>query len=171
MDRLSWSILQSLRASTSFVKQLRWFVGVCNVFKPVRLTELLNPVSHVQFQDSQYYGNATKITVFRRRQSSHIYCPKPDEVTPHIPKAKMTFKNLRHLWRRHDIELSTKGRFHTEPVISILLYDSKIWRFRTVNMWRLSTFGHRYFPLEDLSEVNWFNHLDDGISPGDPLSD
>ncbi|VDO65333.1 unnamed protein product [Schistosoma margrebowiei] len=45
-----------------------------------------------------------------------------DEISARIQKARLAFANLRHLWRRRDIRLSTKGRVYCAAVRSVLLY-------------------------------------------------
>ncbi|VDP54751.1 unnamed protein product [Schistosoma mattheei] len=44
-----------------------------------------------------------------------------------IQKARLAFANLRHLWRRRDVRLSTKGRVYCAAARSVLLYGSKTW--------------------------------------------
>ncbi|VDP40538.1 unnamed protein product [Schistosoma margrebowiei] len=41
-----------------------------------------------------------------------------DEISARIQKARLAFANLRHLWRRRDIRLSTKGRVYCAAVSS-----------------------------------------------------
>ncbi|VDO61867.1 unnamed protein product [Schistosoma margrebowiei] len=48
-----------------------------------------------------------------------------DEISPRIQKARLAFANLRHLKRRGDIRLSTKGRVYCAAVRSVLLYGSE----------------------------------------------
>ncbi|VDO54305.1 unnamed protein product [Schistosoma margrebowiei] len=48
-----------------------------------------------------------------------------DEISARIQKARLAFANLRHLWRRRDIRLSTKRRIYCTTVRPILLYDSE----------------------------------------------
>ncbi|KAH9587009.1 Tuftelin-interacting protein 11 [Schistosoma haematobium] len=45
-----------------------------------------------------------------------------DKISVRIQKARLTFVNLRHLWRRRDIRLSTKERVYCAAVRSVLLY-------------------------------------------------
>ncbi|VDO92717.1 unnamed protein product [Schistosoma margrebowiei] len=45
-----------------------------------------------------------------------------DEISARIQKARLAFVNLRHLWRRRDICLSTEGRVYCAAVRSVLLY-------------------------------------------------
>ncbi|VDO81413.1 unnamed protein product, partial [Schistosoma margrebowiei] len=48
--------------------------------------------------------------------------PVCDEISARIQKARLAFANLRHLWRRRDIRLSTKGRVYCAAVRPVLLY-------------------------------------------------
>ncbi|VDP49657.1 unnamed protein product, partial [Schistosoma mattheei] len=48
-----------------------------------------------------------------------------DEVSARIQKARLAFANLRHLWSRRDIRLSTRGRVYCAAVRSVLLYGSE----------------------------------------------
>ncbi|VDO86519.1 unnamed protein product [Schistosoma margrebowiei] len=48
-----------------------------------------------------------------------------DEISARIQKARLTFANLRHLWRRRDIRLSTKRCVYCATVRSVLLYGSE----------------------------------------------
>ncbi|VDO53318.1 unnamed protein product [Schistosoma margrebowiei] len=56
-----------------------------------------------------------------------------DEISERILKARLAFVNLRHLWRRRDIRLSTKGRVYRAAVRSVLLYGN-IWDVLTSNI-------------------------------------
>ncbi|VDO56153.1 unnamed protein product [Schistosoma margrebowiei] len=47
-----------------------------------------------------------------------------DEISARIQKARLAFANLRHLWRRRDIRLPTKGRVYCAAVRSVLLYGT-----------------------------------------------
>ncbi|VDO47622.1 unnamed protein product [Schistosoma margrebowiei] len=42
-----------------------------------------------------------------------------DEISARIQKARLAFANLRHLWRRRDIRLPTKGRVYCASVRSV----------------------------------------------------
>ena len=53
-----------------------------------------------------------------------------DEVSARIQKARLTFANLGHLWRRRDIRLSVKGRVYTAAVWPVLLYGAETWPLR-----------------------------------------
>ncbi|VDP59978.1 unnamed protein product [Schistosoma mattheei] len=44
-----------------------------------------------------------------------------EEISSRIQKARLAFSNLRHLWRRRDIRLSTKRRVYCAAVRSVLL--------------------------------------------------
>ncbi|VDP33341.1 unnamed protein product [Schistosoma margrebowiei] len=48
-----------------------------------------------------------------------------DEISARIQKARLAFTNLRHLWRRRDIRLSTKGRVYCAAVRPVLLYGNE----------------------------------------------
>ncbi|VDO52902.1 unnamed protein product [Schistosoma margrebowiei] len=47
-----------------------------------------------------------------------------DEISARIQKARLAFANLRHLWRKRDIRLSTKGRVYCAAVRPVLLYGN-----------------------------------------------
>ena len=49
-----------------------------------------------------------------------------EEVTQRIAKARAAFTNLQHIWCRHDISLSLKGRVYNAVVRPVLLYGSEI---------------------------------------------
>ncbi|VDO59879.1 unnamed protein product [Schistosoma margrebowiei] len=49
-----------------------------------------------------------------------------DEISARIQKARLAFANLRHLWRRRDIRLSTKGRVYCAAVRPDLLYGKRV---------------------------------------------
>ncbi|CAH8489424.1 unnamed protein product [Schistosoma bovis] len=66
-----------------------------------------------------------------------------DEISARIQKARLAFANLRHLWRRRDIRLSTKGRVYCAAVRSVLIYGSETWLVRVEDIRRLLVFDHR----------------------------
>ncbi|VDP66114.1 unnamed protein product [Schistosoma mattheei] len=65
-----------------------------------------------------------------------------DEISAWIQKVRLAFTNLRHLWRRRDIRLSTKGRVYCTAVRSILLYGSETWPVRVEDIRGLLVFNH-----------------------------
>ncbi|VDO97020.1 unnamed protein product [Schistosoma margrebowiei] len=66
-----------------------------------------------------------------------------DEISERIPKARLAFANLRHLWRRRDIRLSIKGRVYCAAVRSVLIYSSETWPLRVEDTRKLLVFDHR----------------------------
>ncbi|VDP81839.1 unnamed protein product [Schistosoma mattheei] len=60
-----------------------------------------------------------------------------DDISARIQKARLAFTNLRHLGRRRDICLSTKGRVYCAAVRSVLLYGSETWPVRVEDIRRL----------------------------------
>ncbi|VDP50884.1 unnamed protein product [Schistosoma mattheei] len=65
------------------------------------------------------------------------------EIAARIQKARLAFANLRHLRRRRDIRLSTKGRVYCSAVRSVLFYGSETWALRVEDIRRLLVFDHR----------------------------
>ncbi|CAH8657151.1 unnamed protein product [Dicrocoelium dendriticum] len=78
-----------------------------------------------------------------------------DEISMRISKARLAFSRLRHLWRRHDIRLSIKGRVYCATVRAVLLYGCKTWPIRKDDLSRLSVFEHRC--LRSIARV-WCQH-------------
>ncbi|VDO64168.1 unnamed protein product [Schistosoma margrebowiei] len=76
-----------------------------------------------------------------------------DEISALIQEAQLAFANLRHLWRRRDIRLQTKGRVYCAAVRSVLLYDSETWPVRVGDICRLLVFDYRYF--RDIARISW----------------
>lgn len=52
--------------------------------------------------------------------------PVSDEILAQIKKARVAFANVRHLWRKQDIRLPTKGQVYCSVVCSTLLYGCEI---------------------------------------------
>jgi Domain of unknown function (DUF6451) len=80
-----------------------------------------------------------------------------DEISSRISKARFAFINLRHLWRRKDISLATKGRVYSASVRSVLLYGCETWPIRAEDVRRLSVFDSRC--LRTIARVWWDHHL------------
>ncbi|VDO85146.1 unnamed protein product [Schistosoma margrebowiei] len=76
-----------------------------------------------------------------------------DEISARIQKARLAFANLRHLWRRRDICLSTKERVYCSAVRFVLLYGSETWPIRVENIRRLLVFDHRC--LRNIGRLSW----------------
>ncbi|VDO62494.1 unnamed protein product [Schistosoma margrebowiei] len=76
-----------------------------------------------------------------------------DKISERIQKARLAFANLRHLWRRRDIRLSTKGRVYCAAVRSVLLYGSETWQIRVEDIHRLLVFDHRC--LRSIAHISW----------------
>ncbi|VDO85367.1 unnamed protein product, partial [Schistosoma curassoni] len=76
-----------------------------------------------------------------------------DDISARIRKARLTFVNLRHLWRRRDIRLSIKGRVYCAAVHSVLLYGCETWPLRVEDTRKLLVFGHRC--LRNIARICW----------------
>ncbi|CAH8551147.1 unnamed protein product [Schistosoma intercalatum] len=76
-----------------------------------------------------------------------------DKISARIRKARLAFANLRHLWRRRDIRLSTKVRVYCAAVRSVLLYGSETWPLRVEDTRKLLVFDHRC--LRNIAGVCW----------------
>ena len=80
-----------------------------------------------------------------------------EEISKRIAKARLAFVNLRHLWRRRDIRLSTKGRVYNAVVRAVLLYGCETWPLRSEDVRRLSVFDNRC--LRSIARVWWQHHV------------
>ncbi|VDP84560.1 unnamed protein product [Echinostoma caproni] len=78
-----------------------------------------------------------------------------EETTSRIAKARVTFANLRYLWRRHDIRLSLKGRVYIAAVRSVFLYGCETRPLCVEGANRLSVFDHRC--LRSIARI-WWEH-------------
>ncbi|KER21331.1 hypothetical protein T265_10331 [Opisthorchis viverrini] len=76
-----------------------------------------------------------------------------DEVSARTPKARITFANLRHLWRQKGISLDLKGRVYQATVRAVLLYGSETWPLLADDVKRLRFFDHRC--LKSLAGFGW----------------
>ncbi|TNN20225.1 endonuclease-reverse transcriptase, partial [Schistosoma japonicum] len=84
-----------------------------------------------------------------------------DEISARIQKARLAFAKLRHLWRRRDIRLLTKGRVYRAAVRSVLLYGSETWPLRVEDIRRLLVFDHRC--LRNIARVSWDNRVSNAV--------
>ncbi|TNN07625.1 Retrovirus-related Pol polyprotein from type-2 retrotransposable element R2DM, partial [Schistosoma japonicum] len=84
-----------------------------------------------------------------------------DEISARIQKARLAFAKLRHLWRRRDIRLLTKGRVYRAEVRSVLLYGSNTWPLRVEDIRRLLVFDHRC--LRSIARVSWDNRVSNAV--------
>ena len=75
------------------------------------------------------------------------------EISARIARAQATFSNLRHLWRRRDISLTTKGRIDNATLRWTLLYGCEMWALRSEEVHNLQVFNHRY--LRSLGHFSW----------------
>lgn len=80
-----------------------------------------------------------------------------DEISLRISKSRAAFAELRHLWRRRDINLSLKGRVYHATVRAVLLYGCETWPTRTEDLRRLAVFDHRC--LRSIAGVWWEQHI------------
>ncbi|TNN17312.1 endonuclease-reverse transcriptase, partial [Schistosoma japonicum] len=78
-----------------------------------------------------------------------------------IQKARLAFAKLRHLWRRRDIRLLTKGQVYRAAVRSVLLYGSETWPLRVEDIRRLLVFDHRR--LRSIARVSWDNRVSNAV--------
>ncbi|VDP01088.1 unnamed protein product [Schistosoma margrebowiei] len=76
-----------------------------------------------------------------------------DEISAQIQRARLAFANLRYLWHRRDIRLSTKGRVYCAAVRPVLLYGSETWPVRVEDIRRLLVFDHRC--LRSIARISW----------------
>jgi hypothetical protein len=76
-----------------------------------------------------------------------------DEISSRISKARITFANLRHLWRQKGISLQLKGRVYRATVRAVLLYGSETWPLRAEDQRRLQVFDNRC--LRSIARVGW----------------
>uniref|UniRef100_A0A183L2V3 Endonuclease-reverse transcriptase n=1 Tax=Schistosoma curassoni TaxID=6186 RepID=A0A183L2V3_9TREM len=65
----------------------------------------------------------------------------------------LAFANLRHLWRRRNIRISTKGRVYCAAVHSVLIYGSETWPLIVEDTRKLLVYDHRY--LRNIAGVFW----------------
>ncbi|KAH9581016.1 hypothetical protein MS3_00000550 [Schistosoma haematobium] len=84
-----------------------------------------------------------------------------DEISARIQEARLAFTNLRHLWRRRDIRLSTKGRVYCAAVRSILLYGSVKWPVRVEDIRKLLLFYHRC--LRNIARISWDHRVSNAV--------
>ena len=64
---------------------------------------------------------------------------------------------MRHLWRRRDISLTTKGRVYNATVRPTLLYGCETWALRSEDVHRLLVFDHRC--LRSIGHFSWKQRL------------
>ena len=84
------------------------------------------------------------------------YMPSREQNQLRIGKARAAFSKLRHLWCRHAVSLSVKGRVYSAAVRPIiLLYGSETWPLRADDVRKLSVFDHRC--LRSIARV-WWEH-------------
>ncbi|VDP41101.1 unnamed protein product [Schistosoma mattheei] len=76
-------------------------------------------------------------------------------------KARLAFANLRHLWRRRDIRLSTEGRVYCATVRSVLIYGSESWPVRVEDIRRLLVFDHRC--LRNIARISWDHRVSNAV--------
>ncbi|VDP47047.1 unnamed protein product [Schistosoma mattheei] len=84
-----------------------------------------------------------------------------DEISARIQKARLVFANLRHLWCRRDIRLSTKGRVYCAAVRSVLFNGSETWPVRVVVTLRLLVFDHRC--LRNIARISWDHRVSNTV--------
>ncbi|CAH8652861.1 unnamed protein product [Schistosoma intercalatum] len=84
-----------------------------------------------------------------------------DEISSRIQEARLAFANLRHLWRRRDICLSTKGRVYCAAVRSVLLYGSETWPVRVEDIRGLLVFDHRC--PRNIARISWDHRVSNAI--------
>ena len=80
-----------------------------------------------------------------------------EEISARIARAQAAFSNLRHLWRRRDIPLTTKGRVYNATVRPTLLYGCETWALRSEDVHSLLVFDHRC--LRSIGHFYWKQRL------------
>ncbi|VDO76135.1 unnamed protein product [Schistosoma margrebowiei] len=84
-----------------------------------------------------------------------------NEISARIQKARLAFANLRHLWRRRDIRLPTKGRVYCAAVRSVLLYGCETWPVRVEDIRSLLVFDHRC--LRNIVHISWDHRVSNAV--------
>ncbi|VDO76629.1 unnamed protein product [Schistosoma margrebowiei] len=84
-----------------------------------------------------------------------------DDISARIQKSRLAFANLRHLWRRRDIRLSTKGRVYCAAVRPVLLYGSETWPVGVEDIRRLLVFDHRC--LRNIARISWDHRVSNTV--------
>ena len=64
------------------------------------------------------------------------------KVSTRILEARVAYAGLKHLWRRSDISLNSKGRVYCAAVCSVLLYGCETWSLCVEDIRRLEVFNH-----------------------------
>ena len=80
-----------------------------------------------------------------------------EEISTRIARAQAAFSNSRHLWRRRDISLTTKGRVYNATVHPTLLYGCETWALRSEDVYRLLVFDYRC--LRSIGHFSWKQRL------------
>ena len=80
-----------------------------------------------------------------------------EEISARIARAQAAFLNMRHLWHRRDISLTTKGRVYNATVRPTLLYGCETWVLRSEDIHRLQVFDHRC--LRSIGYFSWKQRL------------
>ena len=76
-----------------------------------------------------------------------------NEISARIAKARITFANLRHLWRQKGISLQLKGRVYKTTVRAVLLYGCETRPIRADDLRRLQIFDHQC--LRSIARIGW----------------
>ncbi|VDO79172.1 unnamed protein product [Schistosoma margrebowiei] len=84
-----------------------------------------------------------------------------DEISARIQKVQLAITNLRHLWRRRDIRLSTKGHVYCAAVRSVPLYGSETWPVRVEDIRTPVIFDHRC--LRNIARISWDHRVNNSV--------
>ena len=80
-----------------------------------------------------------------------------NEVNARIRKARITFANLRHLWRQKSLSLSLKARVYQATVRAVLLYGCETWANRVQDLRKLQVFDNRC--LRTIAGFGWYEKI------------
>ena len=80
-----------------------------------------------------------------------------EEISARIARAQAAFSNLRHLWRRRDVSLTTEGRVYNVTVRPTLLYECETWALCSEYVHSLQVFDHRC--LRSIGHFSWKQRL------------
>ena len=84
-------------------------------------------------------------------------CSVSNEVNARIRKARITFANLRHLWRQKSLSLSLKARVYQATVRAVLLYGCETWANRVQDLRKLQVFDNRC--LRTIAGFGWYEKI------------
>ena len=80
-----------------------------------------------------------------------------EDISARIARAQTAFSNLRHLWRRRHISLTTKSWGYNSTVRPTFLYGFETWALRSEDVHRLQVFDHKC--LRSIGHFSWKQRL------------